>query len=263
MQKMKLRREKKRKSRRQKKKKLVEIWIEPFPSADCWYSFGDREKKTPLYDNYVVSICDDHSIYPTVATGYHSDAIIADWVAEIQRIFHGHRFFLLVGVRLDRQHNKLSSSSFNRQPQHKKKDPDDRPYTVLTLCVGSHCIVIFIGPEDEKLPKPFRYFMQNPGVFFVGVDMEKKRRKLAKDRGFLLPQVLDLLPYAKKSLGKKISPGGMHNVAEEVLGEKYGVEKPEMVRVSNYEYGDLTKEQVKYACIEAFLAFEVGKKVLA
>ncbi|XXG78411.1 hypothetical protein AAC387_Pa08g2361 [Persea americana] len=240
-----------------KKKKKVEISIGPFPGAECRYSIWDREKKNPSYDNYVISIGDGQSIVSTYCNGYNSETI-ADWLADTQRIYRRHRHYLLVGVCLDRQHNKQSSFTYHYQP--KKKGADDRPYTVLTLCVGSHSIVIFLG-WDNKLPKPFRDFVKNPRVYFVGVDMEKKKKKLEADRGILLEHVVDMLPEAEKSLGEKIIPGGMHNVAAAVLGEKYEVEKPERVRVSDYER-DLLPEQVKYACYEAFLAFEVGKKLL-
>lgn len=233
-----------KREKKKKKQRKVEISIEPFPGADPVYCYDAT--KTYTYFNYIISIGDDRSIFCTFGYNYQS---IADWLVDIQHIYRRHRYYLLVCVSLDSQLNKKGGASAGH------------PYTVLTLCIGSHCLNIFLG-WDDKLPKPFRDFLNNPDVFFVGVDMEKKKRKLEADRGVVLRKVVDLLPVAEESLGKKILQRGLQNVAGAVLGEEYEVEKPERVKMGDYEDRDMLPEQVKYSCFEAFLAFEIGKKLL-
>nr|DAD24084.1 TPA_asm: hypothetical protein HUJ06_025547 [Nelumbo nucifera] len=54
----------------------------------------------------------------------------------------------------------------------------------------------------------------------------------------------------------------MEALAEAILGRE-GVNKPREIATSDWGHGFLSKEQVLYACVDAFVSSEIGKKLKA
>jgi len=54
---------------------------------------------------------------------------------------------------------------------------------------------------------------------------------------------------------------GLKGFAREVLG--LAMEKPRSVTMSNWEKLDLEEAQIRYACIDAYVSYKLGEKILA
>lgn len=69
---------------------------------------------------------------------------------------------------------------------------------------------------------------------------------------------MDLRGWAADLYRKKdLKSAGLKTLARVVLGRK--MDKPKAVARSNWDSRRLTAVQVSYACIDAFVSFEVGR----
>lgn len=77
------------------------------------------------------------------------------------------------------------------------------------------------------------------------------------DYGLRVGNVVDL----RELTGKEMKNAGLKTLAKEVLGKE--VEKPKKVSMSRWDNACLTLAQVQYACLDAFLSFEIGRSLTA
>ena len=56
---------------------------------------------------------------------------------------------------------------------------------------------------------------------------------------------------------REMRSAGLKTLAARVLG--MDVEKPQRITMSRWDNVRLTDEQVQYACVDAFMSFEVGR----
>ena len=72
---------------------------------------------------------------------------------------------------------------------------------------------------------------------------------------------MDLRDLATDGMGMPwLRQAGLKDVARAVMGAS--LEKPEKVRMGPWDADSLSGEQIEYACIDAFVSFEVGRKLL-
>lgn len=60
---------------------------------------------------------------------------------------------------------------------------------------------------------------------------------------------------------KELKNAGLKNMARFVLGKE--MEKPKSVTRSRWDNRRLTPDQVHYACIDAYVSFEIGRVLTA
>ena len=78
-----------------------------------------------------------------------------------------------------------------------------------------------------------------------------------EDYGLKVANVVDLRSLAVEMGNRDLRNAGLKGLARAVLGME--IHKPRSVTLSRWDREWLTYEQVQYACIDAFLSFEIGR----
>jgi ribonuclease D len=132
---------------------------------------------------------------------------------------------------------------------------------ILQLCAGTRCLVLQLFYVD-RIPASIRSFLADPGVLFVGIGVGEDVAKLGADYGLACAAPVDLEgrcnDYLGHTGGRRL---GLKGFAREVLG--LAMEKPRSVTMSNWEKHDLEEAQIRYACIDAYVSYKLGEKILA
>uniref|UniRef100_J3MI47 3'-5' exonuclease domain-containing protein n=2 Tax=Oryza brachyantha TaxID=4533 RepID=J3MI47_ORYBR len=100
-------------------------------------------------------------------------------------------------------------------------------------------------------PAVLRRFLADTRVVFVAYGVRCDCRKLEEHHGLEVARTVELrgLP----SMGNT----SMERMAEKHLGW-HGVSKPRKVGTSRWDARKLTKEQVQYACVDAYVTFRLA-----
>ncbi|KAK4404712.1 hypothetical protein Sango_0839800 [Sesamum angolense] len=177
-------------------------------------------------------------IYTTVT---HDPATVSRWIHDINSLY-GHR--LIVGLDVEWRPN------FSRHQQN--------PAATLQLCIG-RCCLIYQLIHSPYFPLQLIQFLSFSNHTFVGVDVKSDLKKLQRDyRIGYNARAVDLRGLAADVCGmKELKKGGLRSLARTVLGKE--MEKPKWVTMSSWDNRVLTPEQVQYACVDAFVSFEIGR----
>ncbi|MCL7035896.1 hypothetical protein MKW94_009871 [Papaver nudicaule] len=137
-------------------------------------------------------------------------------------------------------------------------DDDDHPIATLTLCVFRKCLIFQIM-RAEKIPRSLQEFLQDENLRFVGVGIEKAALKLEREYNTRVGKTVDLGDSAADNYGnKELKTLGLMGLAKVVLMMKE-IEIPENVTSSNWDQKFLTREQIQCACVDAYVAFQIGE----
>ncbi|KAF0927800.1 hypothetical protein E2562_036220 [Oryza meyeriana var. granulata] len=126
---------------------------------------------------------------------------------------------------------------------------EPRPGT-LQLCVGHRCLVFQIA-QANAVPAALGGFMADGVVAFVGYGIRSDCRKLAAHHDLQVSCTREL--RAVTGMGN----ASMERMAERLIGVA-GIKKPARVGRSKWDAPKLSKTQVKYACVDAFLSLRLG-----
>ncbi|XP_016486905.1 3'-5' exonuclease-like [Nicotiana tabacum] len=146
-------------------------------------------------------------------------------------------------------------------------DKNNPKIALLQLCVGRRCLLFQLLHAD-CIPNSLRAFLANPNFTFVGVGIQGDVYKLFEDHGLFVANSVDL--YQLALVVRKFEPEygimglkrmGLKRMAYEVLGKV--MEKPLKITLSQWEAEELLYEQVEYACIDAFVTFEIGMNLFS
>ncbi|CAO2162264.1 unnamed protein product [Urochloa humidicola] len=132
---------------------------------------------------------------------------------------------------------------------------------ILQLCAGTRCLILQLFYVD-RIPASIRSFLADPNVRFVGIGVGEDAAKLATDYGLACSAAVDVEGRCNDLLGR-YSGGrrlGLKGFAREVLG--LVMEKPLHVTRSNWENHVLDEAQIRYACIDAYVSYKLGERVL-
>ncbi|KAI5000285.1 Werner Syndrome-like exonuclease [Hordeum vulgare subsp. vulgare] len=133
------------------------------------------------------------------------------------------------------------------------------PVALLQLCVGRRCLVFQIFRADY-VPDSLFHFLADARFTFVGVGVFGDAQKLSAHYGLQVANTVDLRHLAASALGKPaLCRTGLQGLVWQVMG--VWPEKPYHVRVSAWDAPWLTREQLQYACADAFASFEVGRRL--
>ncbi|KAM0845649.1 hypothetical protein ACQ4PT_056220 [Festuca glaucescens] len=131
---------------------------------------------------------------------------------------------------------------------------------VLQLCVADRCLVFQICHADF-IPADLEDFLANRDFCFVAVGVGGDVKRLREDCDLEVANTIDLPQVAAAVLGRpELRRAGLKTLAREVMDTL--IEKPEEVTMSKWAELHLSKEQISYACIDAFLSFDVGRRLL-
>lgn len=133
---------------------------------------------------------------------------------------------------------------------------------VLQLCVGRRCLVFQIYQAGNMVPHELAEFLADPSVRFVGVAVNNDMQRLANDCNLRVACAVDLRYAAAAVLGQpELARAGLKRLALTVMGAH--MEKEKNITKSRWGEPTLTWEQVNYACIDAYVSYEIGRRLLS
>ncbi|KAI3446547.1 hypothetical protein Pfo_029137 [Paulownia fortunei] len=200
----------------------------------------DHELPYDTHNTYDVVFFAD-SVYTTVT---HDPAIASQWISDIESIHRRRLHCLIVGLDVEWRPN------FSRHVNN--------PVATLQLCVGRRCLIYQLI-HCPSIPSSLINFLANPNYTFVGIGIKEDLEKLEEDYEFgFNTNTVDLRNLAADEYGmRELKSAGLKGLSRVVLGKD--VEKPKRVTMSRWDNQWLTPPQVQYACIDAFVCFEIGR----
>ncbi|KAG6508425.1 Werner Syndrome-like exonuclease [Zingiber officinale] len=183
--------------------------------------------------------------YFTVQTTVTCRAIdVERWIIQILQKHRNHLHGLVVGLDVEWCGDR---SIRNR-------------VSVLQICVGFRCLVFQVIHAD-LFPPNLISFLIDRRFIFVGVAILNDAERIARGLNLLVGNTVDLRALAVHKMRRvDLWHAGLQQLAAEVL--RLQVVKPYAVTMSNWENYRLSNEQIAYACADAFLSFEIGKRLL-
>ncbi|XP_047044077.1 Werner Syndrome-like exonuclease [Lolium rigidum] len=140
----------------------------------------------------------------------------------------------------------------NGKPRHQ--------VAVIQLCVADRCLVYQVY-HAEYIPAELADFLADPAFCFAAVGVDGDVKRLWEDCNLHVAHTMDLPRLAAVVLGRpELRQAGLKTLAREVMGTL--VDKPKKVTMSRWAAPRLSGEQVRYACIDAFVSFDVGRRLL-
>ncbi|GMY19757.1 3'-5' exonuclease-like [Fagus crenata] len=197
----------------------------------------DYEVNEDTHDLFDVTL--DSNQIQTLVT--HTPHLVESWLDDIYRIHRRRLHRLIVGLDVEWRPN-------NRHFEN--------PAATLQLCVGRRCLV-FQLIYASYFPDSLIDFLGDERFTFVGVGIASDVEKLLEDYGLKVANVVDLRSLAVEMGNRDLRNAGLKGLARAVLGME--IHKPRSVTLSRWDREWLTYEQVQYACIDAFLSFEIGR----
>lgn len=172
----------------------------------------------------------------------YDPTMVSQWLSETQYL-NNHRRHLIVGLDVEWR------PSINRI---------QNPVATLQLCVDRRCLMYQLI-YSSYIPHHLVEFLSNQDHTFVGVGIASDLEKLRKNYGFgYNVNAVDLSKLAVDTYHISESRNiGLKDLARFVLGKDF--EKPRMVTMSWWDNPQLTHDQVQYACVDAFVSFEIGR----
>jgi ribonuclease D len=138
--------------------------------------------------------------------------------------------------------------------------PVQNPTALLQLCVGRRCLIFQLLHADY-IPDDLEDFLADPGFRFVGVGVQGDANRLDNDHRLRVANTVDLRGLAADGMQmRRLRQAGLKGIASAVMG--VNIEKPRNVTMGQWDAYELSEEQIQYACIDAFVSFEVGRKLL-
>ncbi|XP_055817418.1 3'-5' exonuclease-like [Solanum dulcamara] len=135
--------------------------------------------------------------------------------------------------------------------------PGQNPVATLQLCVGKSCLIYQII-HAPSIPWRFRNFLNNDDYRFVGVGIEEDAKKLLNDYGIEVSNKVDLREWAAEELeNENLRRFGLKKLVKQIVGIE--IYKPKCVTLSAWDERWLSLDQICYACLDAYLSFEVGR----
>ncbi|CAN6222147.1 unnamed protein product [Urochloa humidicola] len=129
---------------------------------------------------------------------------------------------------------------------------EPRPGT-LQLCVGNRCLVFQLARAGGAVPQILRRFLADDRVTFAAYNVESDRRKLRAHHGLEVESALEL-----RGAAAGMGNASMAAMADWLLGIRDGVDKSALVSTSKWDGANLSREQVRYATVDAYISCRLG-----
>ncbi|KAM6585489.1 hypothetical protein CsatB_012491 [Cannabis sativa] len=175
-----------------------------------------------------------------------SASMVDSWIEDIKRINNQSLGHLIVGLDVEWR------PSFNRYIEN--------PVAIIQLCVGPRCLIFQLLHADS-VPSSLAEFLGNADYSFVGVGVGADVEKLLVDYQLSVRKPVELGNLAANKYGdRSLKNAGLKRLASFVLGMQ--IEKPKRITMSRWDNPYLNSSQVQYACVDAYLSFEIGKVLM-
>ncbi|KAL4557078.1 hypothetical protein LXL04_035248 [Taraxacum kok-saghyz] len=202
-------------------------------------SIVDHELPYDTHNLYDVRFFED--TISTIVT--NTPSYVDTWISDVERIHRSRLHSLVVGLDVEWRPNQ--SRNF------------ENPVATLQLCVGRSCLIFQIL-HSPMVPQSLRNFFSNPSYTFVGVGIDNDLEKLTEDHNLVAAKTADLRALAAEMYGlRELKNSGIKDLTRRVLGKE--MNKPKGITMSRWDNQWLSSAQVQYACIDAFLSFEIGR----
>ncbi|KAL2325125.1 hypothetical protein Fmac_024183 [Flemingia macrophylla] len=206
---------------------------------------SNRVAEMSVVDHYLPY--DTHNLYDvvfdthTIRTLLASDpSVVNSWISENA----AQRLGLMVGLDIEWRPNT------QRNMQN--------PVATLQLCLGPHCLVFQI--IHSAIPPSLVSFLADPNVTFYGVGIHEDAEKLLEDYDLNVVNVRDLRPLAAQKLADPdLNRAGLKTLGLRLLG--LDIRKPQRITRSRWDNPWLTPDQVQYAAVDAFLSYEIARRL--
>lgn len=130
------------------------------------------------------------------------------------------------------------------------------PVATLQLCIGRRCLIVQIL-HAQSVPASLARFLADPCFVYVGVGVQEDVDKLFHDYNLRVRRSVDLAAAAAATYQVEgYKHRGLKRLAKELLGQDMA--KPIHVTLSEWDAAELSPEQIEYACIDAYVSFELG-----
>ncbi|PIA61003.1 hypothetical protein AQUCO_00300492v1 [Aquilegia coerulea] len=143
--------------------------------------------------------------------------------------------------------------SFNRN--------NENPPAILQLCVGKRCCIFQLSSAPE-IPETLGMILNLSDIKFVGVGIQRDVEKLIRFYNLRVANFVELGPLAAEKFKRdELRNDGLKDLAKEVLG--LVIDKPRRVTLSRWDAAVLATDQIQYASVDAYLSYEIGKKLIS
>ncbi|PIA60999.1 hypothetical protein AQUCO_00300489v1 [Aquilegia coerulea] len=135
----------------------------------------------------------------------------------------------------------------------------NRPAT-LQLCVDGNCLIFQIIHADY-IPDSLYELFECGGTFcFVGVGVKEDALKLMTHYNLNVANAVELGSFAAERENRsELKTFSLKNLTKEIVG--WEIEKPREITMSRWDAQPLTRGQVQYACVDAYLSYAIGMKL--
>ncbi|AQK97086.1 Werner Syndrome-like exonuclease [Zea mays] len=198
-----------------------------------------------MADPDVIEVTFGNDVINTTVTS--SGQAVERWIAEILALHRpgSNGYSIIVGLDVEWR------PSFG---------PHQNPVATLQLCVGHSCLIFQLLYADY-VPGALAEFLGDRGIRFVGVGVEADAERLSDDHGLVVANAEDLRGRAAERMNRPdLRQAGLRALVQVVMG--VNLVKPQRVTMSRWDASCLSYEQIKYACIDAFVSFEVARRLL-
>ncbi|KAI3508291.1 hypothetical protein L1887_23297 [Cichorium endivia] len=206
-------------------------------------SIVDHELPVDTHNLYDVTFFED--TISTIVT--NTPSYVDTWISDIERIHRSRLNSLVVGLDVEWRPNR--SRNF------------ENPVATLQLCVGRSCLIFQIL-HSPSIPSSLRNFFSNPSYTFAGVGIDNDLEKLTEDYNLVAAKTADVRALAAEKYGvRELKNSGLKELTRRVLGKE--MSKPKAITMSRWDTQWLSSAQVQYACIDAFLSFEIARVLIS
>lgn len=203
----------------------------------------DHKLRGNSHNLYDVTFFQD-TIYTIVTK---TPSYVDKWISDTQHILCCGPHPLIVGLDVEWLPNRIKNC--------------ENPVATIQLCVGRRCLIFQIL-HSPIIPYSLLNFLGNPSYIFTGVGIKDDVKKLRKEYYLVVARTLDLRTLAAAAYGvRELKDAGLKKLSSWVLGKD--ISKPKVVTMSSWNDRSLTTAQVQYACIDAFLSFEICRILIS
>ncbi|GER52560.1 polynucleotidyl transferase [Striga asiatica] len=175
----------------------------------------------------------------------HDPAMASRWISGVTSLYGRYR---MVGLDVEWRPNRPSRP--------------DNPAATLQISAGRFCLIYQLI-HSPYFPLHLAQFLSCYGHDFVGVGVKSDLEKLWRDHRMGYTAIpVDLRGLAADVYGStNLKKAGLQELARTVLGTE--MEKPKAVKMSAWDNRCLSPEQVRYASVDAFVSFQIGRVLYA
>ncbi|KAK0606928.1 hypothetical protein LWI29_006403 [Acer saccharum] len=129
-----------------------------------------------------------------------------------------------------------------------------RKTALMQICANANqCHVMHI--IHSGIPPSLQFLLENTAFLKVGVGIGNDAVKVFKDYNVSIKAVEDLSYLAKQKLNGNSQKWGLASLIETLICKE--LQKPNKIRLGNWEVGVLSKDQLQYAATDAFASWHL------